>query len=98
MTEQVFEVLVPFSMVAASLHVTKTTVRRWVQRGRFPPPIRLSRRKLVWRLSDLKEWLDQVQKSKHPNALFPTPSREESAPGRRRFSPRRVVGGPHGKD
>jgi excisionase family DNA binding protein len=45
--------------VAALFHVTTPTVRAWVRQGRLPPPLALSRRKLVWRAADVERLLDQ---------------------------------------
>jgi len=49
--------MIPISAVAQWLGVGRSTVRRWVSLGRFPPPYRLSPRRLVWRVGDVQTWL-----------------------------------------
>lgn len=44
----------------------KTTIRRLVTRGEFPPPIRLSARAVGWRAGDVQQWLDSRSR-KLPN-------------------------------
>jgi predicted DNA-binding transcriptional regulator AlpA len=43
--------------LAAKLNVSVWTIIRWVKTGQFPPPIRLSETKLVWRVRDIEVWL-----------------------------------------
>ncbi|HRQ74696.1 MAG TPA: helix-turn-helix domain-containing protein [Phycisphaerales bacterium] len=45
--------------VADLLGVHPRSVWRMAQTGEIPPPIRLSERLVRWRLSDLREYLDQ---------------------------------------
>jgi prophage regulatory protein len=39
--------------------LSKSTIALWVAQSRFPRPIPLSLTVKVWRLSDIKDWLDQ---------------------------------------
>jgi predicted DNA-binding transcriptional regulator AlpA len=39
--------------------LSKSTIALWVAQSRFPKPIPLSLTVKVWRLSDIKIWLDQ---------------------------------------
>jgi prophage regulatory protein len=39
--------------------LSKSTIALWVAQSRFPKPIPLSLTVKVWRLSDIKNWLDQ---------------------------------------
>lgn len=39
--------------------LSKSTIALWVAQSRFPKPIALSLTVKVWRLSDIKNWLDQ---------------------------------------
>jgi predicted DNA-binding transcriptional regulator AlpA len=43
--------------VAARLRCSRRTVRRYVQQGLLPPPIRLSPQKCFWRESDVRQLL-----------------------------------------
>lgn len=38
----------------------RSRVMQLVAAGRFPPPIKLSSRRNVWRASDLERWIEQV--------------------------------------
>jgi prophage regulatory protein len=37
----------------------KTHIMQLVAAGQFPKPIKLSSRRLAWRLSDVRAWIDQ---------------------------------------
>jgi len=36
----------------------RTRIMQLVNAGQFPRPIRLSSRRLAWKLSDLRDWID----------------------------------------
>lgn len=38
--------------------LSKATVWRHVQQGRFPAPIKLTERAVGWRVIDVQEWID----------------------------------------
>jgi predicted DNA-binding transcriptional regulator AlpA len=46
---------------AAFLGYSVSHWRQMFRTGQSPPPIRLSERKLVWRLSTLREWVAQKE-------------------------------------
>jgi len=48
--------LVGRAAVAAACGVAKETVDRWVREGRFPPPKRITRKKVGWEPAVLDEW------------------------------------------
>ncbi|MBV0932368.1 helix-turn-helix transcriptional regulator [Marinobacterium weihaiense] len=42
--------------VAARFTINKSTVWRWVEKGRFPKPVKLSPGCTRWRLPDVEAW------------------------------------------
>ena len=52
---------IEFAELAAHLGLTKSQLRRGWQSGRFPPPIRLTPRRLVWPVATIQEWLAAQQ-------------------------------------
>jgi len=48
---------------AAMLAVSVTTLWRLRRAGEFPPPIRLSTRRIGWRVSTIQEYLSRRQES-----------------------------------
>ena len=44
--------------VAETLGVSKPTLDRWRKSGRFPAPIRLGRRSIGWRSTDVEDWIN----------------------------------------
>lgn len=46
------------------LNLGRTTIYSLLKRGEFPAPLRLSPRRIGWRISQIEEWLDKkLQKS-----------------------------------
>lgn len=45
--------------VAEVIGIHLSTLNRWVKEGGFPPPIRLGRARVGWRLGDIEAWLSQ---------------------------------------
>lgn len=41
------------------LGVGESTLRDWIKQGRFPAPIKLSPTVSVWRVEDIREWMQQ---------------------------------------
>jgi predicted DNA-binding transcriptional regulator AlpA len=41
----------------AIVPVTHATIWKWVREGKFPPPIKLSDTVTVWRLEDVRQWV-----------------------------------------
>jgi len=54
--------------LAARLGVGRVTPWRWVQRGEFPRPVKLSRGCTRWRLSDIEAWEDERQRERESAA------------------------------
>lgn len=50
--------LVSYDELAEALGISKRTLRRRWESGRFLEPLRLSPRKLVWRKRDIEAWLE----------------------------------------
>lgn len=50
--------------VAIMLRVSVDTVRRMRQRGDGPPFVRLSKRRILYRRSDVDAWISKQQKTK----------------------------------
>lgn len=42
--------------------VSDKTIWQWVKNGTFPPPIKLSSNITVWRLSEVKAWMEGTNK------------------------------------
>lgn len=42
--------------VRARTGLGEMTIRRMVEQGRFPWPVRLSRQRVAWRVADIAEW------------------------------------------
>ena len=49
--------LLDYKGVASMLAVSVRTVWRWRDAGKIPPPVRMGRRTLRWRLADLESWI-----------------------------------------
>lgn len=45
--------------------VAKSTIWHWVQRGRFPAPIKLSERVTAWPVAAVEQW-EAERRSLHP--------------------------------
>jgi prophage regulatory protein len=46
---------------AALAGFSSSTLEREVRSGRFPAPIRLSRRRIGWRQSDISQWMESLK-------------------------------------
>jgi prophage regulatory protein len=54
--------------IGAVVRVTglgRSTIYRLVARDEFPPPVRLTRRAVAWRRSDLERWTNARQSAAH---------------------------------
>ena len=47
--------------VARYLRCSVRTIERYVKAGHFPKPRRLSKQHVVWRVAEVRDWLDAVQ-------------------------------------
>ncbi|MCD8547482.1 MAG: AlpA family phage regulatory protein [Aeromonadaceae bacterium] len=43
--------------------VSTATLWRWVSSGKFPKPVKLSERVTVWRVEDIRAWMDAQGKA-----------------------------------
>lgn len=43
----------------------KSAIYNWMKQGKFPEPLKLGRKTVFWRESDLKEWIDSLPKAKY---------------------------------
>jgi predicted DNA-binding transcriptional regulator AlpA len=55
------ETLCSIEEIAQACYVSTQTVRNWVERGIMPQPIRIGRRCLRWRASEIEAWLQSNQ-------------------------------------
>lgn len=44
-------------LVPHLIPVSPATLRRMVQAGEFPPPVKLSHRVMAWRVEEVREWM-----------------------------------------
>lgn len=49
--------LLRMSEVKARTGLSRSTIRRWVKRGLFPPPIRLGERVVGWIEAEVDQWI-----------------------------------------
>ena len=47
--------------VLALLSVSRSTLNRWIREGAFPRPVKLGKRAVRWRRSDIEGWLKELQ-------------------------------------
>lgn len=50
---------------ANMLSVQPNTIRRWVRDGKFPKPLKISRRCVRFRTADVHRWMDQQLGATH---------------------------------
>ena len=50
--------IIRYSELAKELGVSKSTIWRWRNSGRFPRPLNLGPRIVGWRTSDIQDWLN----------------------------------------
>jgi prophage regulatory protein len=56
------------TQLAARYAVDRTTVWRWVRRGTFPPPAKLSEGCVRWRADAVQEWESRISGDLPPEA------------------------------
>lgn len=44
----------------ALLPISSATLWRWVQKGSFPPPVKLSSRVTAWEIQRIEKWLTSI--------------------------------------
>ena len=52
--------LLRLPQVLALLGMSRSWVYGEIARGAFPPPVRLGRRAVAWRLSDIERWMAEI--------------------------------------
>ena len=52
------ERLMPIGAVVGAIGVSRVTIYQWTKTGAFPAPIKLSERRIAWRESDVRRWID----------------------------------------
>lgn len=45
-------------LVPHIIPVSRSTLWRMVRQGRFPKPVKISQNKVLWRVADVKNWID----------------------------------------
>jgi prophage regulatory protein len=64
--------------VCALLGASRSAIYRWVQEGRFPPPVRTGMRSVRWRIGDLERWRMSLRtRVAPPTAIGPVANRRE---------------------
>ena len=63
--------LKPLSLpeVESLVGLRKTTIYGRIKAGEFPPPVRLSARKVGWRVADIRAWLESSDRHWDPNEV-----------------------------
>jgi prophage regulatory protein len=51
------EVLDRLPAVQARVNASKTSIYGWIKAGDFPPPVKLGKRAVAWRRSDVDAWI-----------------------------------------
>lgn len=52
--------------VTKLLKIPKSTLYHLMRKNRFPKPLKLSERKIAWRVSKIKKWLEKLEKENEP--------------------------------
>ncbi len=47
--------------------ISRTTLWRWIKTGKFPRPINVGPRRIGWKESTIKTWLDSLATKQRPN-------------------------------
>lgn len=47
--------------VCKIVSVGRSTLRRWVSKGTFPPPLRIGSSAIRWKLSTVQKWIDSKE-------------------------------------
>ena len=71
---------------AAMLSLSESTVQDLVRRGEFPPPRKMSGRRVGWLIREVEEWAEKLQ----PSDLLPPPNTGAPKPRPRRSPVPRV--------
>jgi prophage regulatory protein len=58
--------------------IRRSTLYRWVQEGKFPPPVRLGERAIAWKEVDVLAWQARLPKGVHPPVEYLRKSRKSA--------------------
>lgn len=61
--EQNTDYLINLKQVLSLTGKSKSSIHREVINGSFPSPVRTGKRAVAWRLSELKNWMDSLEKT-----------------------------------
>ncbi len=53
---------VRIKQITAVIPVSRTSIWRWIKAGKFPKPIKLGENTTVFRVEDVRAWIDQQGK------------------------------------
>jgi predicted DNA-binding transcriptional regulator AlpA len=73
------KLLLSMAEVCELLSMSESAIRLAWRRGEFPQPLRIGRKKLRWRVSDLARWLNKIPTEPHPSTLR-RPTEAEATP------------------
>ena len=77
------KILLKLDEVVEVIGMSKTTIRRHMESGKFPPPVKIDGL-VFWRRVDLEEWAAKLTPAQFETQ--PVPSKQKSKPGRPRLA------------
>jgi predicted DNA-binding transcriptional regulator AlpA len=66
------ETLLEPDALASLFGVSKQTIRRWWQAGVFPAPLRVGRRSIRWRLSEIRTFIERNNSNASNTRISPS--------------------------
>lgn len=57
-----------FNQLTDLIGVSKTTIYRWIDSGKFPNYIKIGDRAIGWRVDDVHEWIESRASNKEGNS------------------------------
>ena len=79
-TPSIVPALLRLEDAAAYLAVSTWTVQRWLKRGQFPNPVRLTAGSVRWRRTDLDHFIEKRGRSRSPKPELRGALRERAEP------------------
>jgi prophage regulatory protein len=58
--EELHEMLLRLPQVMREVALCRSSIYAAISEGRFPPPLRISRRAVAWRVEDIEAWKAQL--------------------------------------
>jgi len=46
--------------VQSQLSISRSTIYRWIDTNGFPKPLKLGPNRIMWKQSDINDWLEQL--------------------------------------